>query len=188
MRHTDGICCLQDGTVGDAVFDMARNTRLRGGHAGAVTRLSLTDQLLCSSSLDFTARLWKRGPSLRCVSVLHFGDWVWDIVARCARPSHGSYCLLTDAARWECVWYHLIWYESFGCMCRGRHVLAAAGQSVRVHDVDTAAALRSYTATASRDTLAPLRVEGTRDDRLVFSGAATSNAIHDLTFLCPLPA
>ena len=79
------MCGVQDGTAADAVFDMARNTRLRGGHAGPVTRLSLTDQLLCSSSLDFTARLWKRGPTLRCVSVLHFGDWVWDIVARCAR-------------------------------------------------------------------------------------------------------
>ena len=74
----------QDDATGDAIFDMAHNTRLRGGHAGPVTRLSITDQLLCSSSLDFTARLWKRGAKMHCVSVLHFGDWVWDIVARYA--------------------------------------------------------------------------------------------------------
>ncbi len=47
-----------------------------------MTRLSLTDQLLCSASLDFTARLWKRGPEMRCAAVLHLGDWVWDIAAR----------------------------------------------------------------------------------------------------------
>ena len=53
-------------------------------------------------------------------------------------------------------------------------MLAAAGQSIRVHDVATAAALRNYAVAAGGYTLAPLRVEGTRDDRLVFSGASTS--------------
>ena len=55
-----------------------------------MTRLSLTDQLLCSASLDFTARLWKRGTELRCAAVLHLRDWVWDIVARCVRADDTS--------------------------------------------------------------------------------------------------
>ena len=80
------VCCQQNATAGDAAFDMASNTRLRGGHAGPVTRLSLTDQLLCSASLDFTARLWKRGPEMRCAAVLHLSDWVWDIAARRVGP------------------------------------------------------------------------------------------------------
>ena len=70
----------------------------------------------------------------------------------------------------------LMWSNLFGCMYRGRHVLAGAGQSVRVHDVATAAALRSYAVAAGGYTLAPLRVEGTRDDRLAFAGASASGA------------
>ena len=96
------MCFLQDAATGDAAFDMAHNTRLRGGHAGPVTRLSLTDRLLCSSSLDFTARLWQRGSKMRCISVLHLGDWVWDVVARCARHrSLGSCWLLLQATALE---------------------------------------------------------------------------------------
>ena len=117
MSNSENMRCLQDGGTRDAVFDMARNTRLRGGHAGPVTRLSLTDQLLCSSSLDFTARLWKRGPTLRCVSVLHFGDWVWDIVARCARQgrgrAQGQCCLCPAGARETYFGWRFSGFQSF---------------------------------------------------------------------------
>ena len=50
-------------------------------------------------------------------------------------------------------------------------MLTAAGQSVRVHDAVTTAAIRNYRVTSGDGTLAPLRVEGTQDNRHVFAGA-----------------
>ena len=63
-------------------------------------------------------------------------------------------------------------HSNFGCVCRGGHIFAAVGQSIRIHDVATTAAVRSYTVAPGGQALTPLRVEGTRDDRLVFAGAA----------------
>ena len=62
---------------------------------------------------------------------------------------------------------------------RGQHLLVAAGQTAHVHDIGSGAFIRRYPTGDSEDALASLRVEGTRDGRLLIAGGS-----HTPSFFC----
>ena len=53
---------------------------------------------------------------------------------------------------------------------RGQHLLVAAGQTAHVHDISSGVLVRRYPTGDPGDALASLRVEGTRDGRLLIAG------------------